>query len=103
MARNFKELSAPINADPRRRARVEADKRAIYASLHLAELRKRRKMTQKQVAESMGVSQARVSQIERGERLELATISEYVAVLGAQLELSAAFPGEPAVSLTEAC
>lgn len=102
MSRKFTELSAPIDADLQRRARVEAHKRAMYASLHLAALRKRHAMTQRQVADAMGVSQARISQIERGVNLELETINGYIAALGGRLELSAAFP-DATVTLIEDC
>jgi DNA-binding XRE family transcriptional regulator len=101
MSRKFRELSAPIDADPIRRARVEAHKRAIYASRHLAELRKERALTQKQMATLLGVSQARISQIERGVNLELETLSSYVEALGGHLCLSATFP-DTTVALTEA-
>jgi DNA-binding XRE family transcriptional regulator len=91
MSRKFTELSAPIDADPQRRARVEAHKRAIYTSLHLAALRQTRDLTQTEIAMRMGVSQARVSQIEHGENLELETIIAYVAALGGRLSLDATF------------
>jgi hypothetical protein len=39
----------------------------------------------------MGVSQARVSQIEHGENLELETIIAYVPALGGRLSLDATF------------
>ena len=100
MLRPFMDLCAPIDADPQRRARVEAHKRAMDASLHLAALRKRHAMTQRQVADAMGVSQARISQIEHGVNLELETISGYIAALGGRLELSAAFP-DATVALIE--
>ncbi len=92
MSRKFRELSAVIDADPQRRARVEAHKRAIYVSIALAELRRQHKLTQKALAERMGVTQARISQIEHGEHLELETIIAYVNALGGEVSLVAAFP-----------
>jgi DNA-binding XRE family transcriptional regulator len=49
----------------------------------LAELRKRRGMTQEQVAARMGVSVARVSQIERGDVSTQDVLNRFVAALGA--------------------
>jgi transcriptional regulator with XRE-family HTH domain len=49
----------------------------------LAEMRKRRGMTQEQVAERMGVSVARVSQIESGDVSTQVVLSRFVAALGA--------------------
>ena len=48
----------------------------------LAEMRKRRGMTQEQVAVRMGVSVARVSQIERGDVSTQDVLNRYVAALG---------------------
>ena len=47
----------------------------------LAEMRKRRGMTQEQVAERMGVSVARVSQIESGDVSTQDVLSRFVAAL----------------------
>jgi transcriptional regulator with XRE-family HTH domain len=56
----------------------------------LAELRKRQHTTQVQVAEAMGVTQARVSRIEKGqlERSEVDTLAAYVKALGGKLKIS---------------
>ncbi|MCM4079253.1 transcriptional regulator [Paractinoplanes hotanensis] len=59
----------------RERARTEA----WVGAFHLAEERKRLGLTQRQVAELMGVSPGRVSQIENGDLdvNEVATLSRY--------------------------
>lgn len=60
----------------------------------LAELRKRRGMTQEQVAARMGVSVARVSQIESGDVSTQDVLSRFVAALGGALKLIADFGDE---------
>jgi DNA-binding XRE family transcriptional regulator len=60
----------------------------------LAELRKRREMTQDQVATRMGVSVARVSQIESGDVSTQEVLSRYIAALGGTLKLIADFGNE---------
>jgi DNA-binding transcriptional regulator YiaG len=60
----------------------------------LAELRKRREMTQEQVAARMGVSVARVSQIERGDVSTQDVLNRYVSALGGTLKLIADFGDE---------
>lgn len=60
----------------------------------LAELRKRREMTQDQVAVRMGVSVARVSQIESGDVSTQEVLSRYIAALGGTLKLIADFGDE---------
>lgn len=67
------------------RARTEA----WVSAFHLAEERKRLGLTQRQVAELMGVTPGRVSQIENGDLdvNEVATLSRYAAALGARLRI----------------
>ncbi|SCG63013.1 helix-turn-helix domain-containing protein [Micromonospora halophytica] len=60
----------------------------------LAELRKRREMTQEQVASRMGVSVARVSQIEAGKVATQEVLARYIAALGGTLKLIADFGDE---------
>jgi DNA-binding XRE family transcriptional regulator len=60
----------------------------------LAELRKRRGMTQEQVATRMGISIARVSQIESGTVSTQDVLGRYIAALGGTLKLIADFGDE---------
>jgi DNA-binding XRE family transcriptional regulator len=60
----------------------------------LAELRKRRGMTQDQVASRMGVSVARISQIEAGAVSTQDVLSRYISALGGTLKLIADFGDE---------
>jgi DNA-binding XRE family transcriptional regulator len=60
----------------------------------LAELRKRREMTQEQVASRMGISVARVSQIEAGAVSTQDVLARYIAALGGTLKLIADFGDE---------
>ncbi|GAQ66480.1 XRE family transcriptional regulator [Streptomyces scabiei] len=65
----------------------------------LAEVRKRQHMTQTGVAKILGVTQGRVSAIEKGaiSRSEVETLAAYVAALGGQLKLVADFGDETLV------
>jgi DNA-binding XRE family transcriptional regulator len=66
----------------------------VYA-YRLAEIRKRRGLTQTEVADRMGVSQRRVSAIEHGaEQANRTTLAAYVAALGGRLRLVAEFEDE---------
>lgn len=60
----------------------------------LTELRKRRGLSQQQVAAAMGVSVARVSQIESGAVSTRDVLSRYVSALGGVLRLVADFGDE---------
>lgn len=82
--------------DPRTPAEREADRaaaaerREAYVRGHqLAEMRKAAGMTQAQVADALGVSQARVSKIEHGEISGIDVVRTYVAALGGTLDVVA--------------
>ncbi len=88
----FSELQMQLRSDPARAGRVEDYKRNIENALALADMRRSRGMTQKQLAEAMQVTQANVSRIEHGQDAQLSTIRKYVNALGGQLEIRAVFP-----------
>ena len=60
----------------------------------LADMRKRRGLTQEQVATRMGVTKGRVSQIEAGDVSTQDVLERYVAALGGTLKLIADFGDE---------
>jgi DNA-binding XRE family transcriptional regulator len=61
---------------------------------NLAEVRRRKGLTQRQVADEMGVSTGRISQIEHGDLSGLDVLDRYVQALGGQLGLVATFGDE---------
>ncbi|MBU6245483.1 MAG: helix-turn-helix domain-containing protein [Actinomycetales bacterium] len=61
---------------------------------NLAAVRRRKGLTQRQVAEAMGVSTGRVSQIEHGDLSGLDVLDRYIQALGGQLGLVATFGDE---------
>jgi transcriptional regulator with XRE-family HTH domain len=86
--KSFGELRKRIDADPQRRARVEDHKAAM-----LRDLRRELDLTQAEIADRLNVSQANVSQIERGESdIRVSTLTRYVEALGGRLEVRAVFP-----------
>jgi DNA-binding XRE family transcriptional regulator len=64
---------------------------ARQSGYRLAEERKRRGLTQAQLAKVMGVTPGRVSQIERGEVATIDAVARYVEALGGRLDLIASF------------
>ncbi|MGH3402597.1 MAG: XRE family transcriptional regulator [Streptosporangiaceae bacterium] len=89
-----RELFPPGDED--RVSVLEEDLRAQIRAYKLAEIRKTRHLTQQQVAAALGVSKARVSQIEHGQadRTAVQGLASYVAALGGRLELVADFGDE---------
>lgn len=78
---------SPERVAARERSREEL--RAGQRGSQLAQLRKNAGMTQAQVAETMGVSQARVSQIEHGKITEMDAVRAYVEALGGTVDVIA--------------
>jgi DNA-binding XRE family transcriptional regulator len=75
----------------------EAGKEQMLAEARgwrLAEIRRRRGLTQAQVADRMGVGKSRISQIERGRVSTREVLDRYVEALGGRLSLMADFGDE---------
>jgi DNA-binding XRE family transcriptional regulator len=79
---------------PERQARIAAGVREMLLISHLTALREARGLTQSALATEVGVSQARISQIENQDDLTLSTLEEYVRGMGGELRLSVVFPDE---------
>lgn len=78
-------------------AEVEQGKAGLLAKVRahrLAEMRKRRGLTQRQVAQAMSVTVGRVSQIENGEIAGIDVLDRYVHALGGDLQIVADFGDE---------
>lgn len=90
-AEQFRDLAAPLYADPERRARVEAETQAAIAAQRLAQVRETRGLTQTQLAEQLGITQVHVSRIECADETDLTTLCRYVETLGGHVELRAVF------------
>ncbi|WP_272261604.1 XRE family transcriptional regulator [Streptomyces xanthophaeus] len=98
MSTNWRDLRGEL-LGPEDEPEVDALRGQMLAEVRahrLAEARKRRQMTQKSMASLMGISQSRVSAIERGDlnRSELSTLVAYVSALGGKLEIVADFGDE---------
>jgi DNA-binding XRE family transcriptional regulator len=98
-ARYWNDLVEEFSFSPEEREAVRAGADRMIAEVRaqrLAEVRKRQNATQVEVAAAMGVSQARVSRIEKGqlERSEVETLAAYVKALGGKLKIIADFGDE---------
>ena len=98
MARSLKEKLETL--DPARRAAIKVEADRLHAEyLTLQELRKAKKLTQVQLAETLGVQQATVAKYERQSDLLLSTLTSYVRAMGGELKLMVEFPGKAPVAL----
>jgi transcriptional regulator with XRE-family HTH domain len=83
-----------------RRARIVAEADRLHAEyLTLQELRKAKNLTQVQLAETLGIQQATVAQLEKRSDPLLSTVRSYVEAMGGHLRLMVDFPGKTPVSL----
>ncbi|WP_370943399.1 XRE family transcriptional regulator [Amycolatopsis sp. cg5] len=101
MTRSWKDVKAEKarrdEASGRNVEAAQADARtrtqAYVLGFRLAQLRQDMRLSQAEVAQRMGISQPRVSQLENGDigQLEVDTLSRYVVALGGRLKLVADF------------
>ena len=97
-AANWRDVKAKARtADPSwdaeervaRRARMREEMLASVSGAQLADIRKQLGLTQIELAQATGLSQARISQIENGKVTSLDTLRAYVAGLGGHLDIVA--------------
>lgn len=92
--RDWEELERELHAAGISADEIEAGARKLLAAARgaqLADARKHLGLTQKEIAAELGVSIARVSQIEHGEVTSFEVIARYVEALGGRLDLVADF------------
>ncbi|MHB8644608.1 MAG: helix-turn-helix domain-containing protein [Thermomicrobiales bacterium] len=90
MPRTFNEIAAEIEANPGRRARVDAYEREMRDQIMLLQkLREHQKVTQHELAEALGVAQSNISRIEHEDDPQVSTIRKFVEALGGELVLQA--------------
>ena len=86
----FSELRAQMSPEARAEARRLADEDLKEMPLH--ELRAARHLTQQQLAKSLDVTQAAVSQLEQRTDVYFSTLENFVEAMGGRLEMYAVFP-----------
>ena len=102
MGRNIEEVIRQPPKARRDRINAEAQRMALEMIRHsesLAALRKASGQTQAEVAETLGIGQNAVSQLESRTDLYLSTLGKYVGALGLQLELALVAPNGERVAL----
>ena len=86
----------PLNEE-----RVATYKRLMEAEVRLADLRRRRGVSQATIARALEVSQPNVSRVEQEDDVYLSTLARYIAALGGHLEVQAVFSDETITVLRE--
>lgn len=94
IAQDWETLERELHAAGASAGEIETGARMLLARARgqqLAESRKQLGRAQREIAAAMGVSIARVSQIEHGEVTSFEVIARYVEALGGRLDLVADF------------
>lgn len=98
MTASLKDIIKGLQPDRQERITAEADR--LHAEyLTLQDLRKAKELTQTNLAETLGIRQATVSQMEKRSDLMLSTLRSYVEAMGGSLSLMVEFPDRTPVVL----
>lgn len=89
--RTLDEVIASRSPESQARIKEMADEMILEVCLQM--MREELQLSQKQVAEAMGISQPAVTKLEqRGNDLKLATLKRYVEAMGGKLSLDVELP-----------
>ncbi len=93
----FRELTGDIA--PERRRRIDQMKRELLAEMPLHELRRARALTQKDLAETLHVTQPAIAKLEQRADVYVSSLRSYIEAVGGRLRIVAEFPeGEVAIT-----
>jgi ribosome-binding protein aMBF1 (putative translation factor) len=97
MARKFSELRKKMSPE----ARAESNRlfKEVLKEYPLAELREARGLSQKMLAEALGIQQPAVAKMEKRADMYISTLRSHIEAMGGRLEITAHFP-EGAVKIS---
>jgi ribosome-binding protein aMBF1 (putative translation factor) len=90
MTHKFSELEEKMS--PESRARVDQAVREALKELPLDELRNARGLSQKMLAEALGIQQPAVAKMEKRTDMYISTLRSHIEAMGGHLEITAHFP-----------
>lgn len=95
MAKSFNTLLETV--PPNRRQQIEEHVEELLLAMALQELRKKRHLTQQQLAERLNLQQAAILKMENQSDMHISTLRQIIAAMGGELKLVAHFPDEEIV------
>ncbi len=78
-----------LRSDKKREAEIQLEAAKVELAEHLVEYREKKELTQRQLAERLGVKQQVVAKIENGSNITLETLIRFLNVLGIVLKVEA--------------
>jgi len=91
---DLKRWEKRVLAAPGASARVAEIEEELRLAAGLTALREQAGLTQRELAEKLGVSQPRIAAIERSRNVTIDVLEQYVGALGGQLELAVVKEGK---------
>lgn len=91
------EYMARLPQDEQNQINAKAQK--LKQAYELSQLRQTANLSQSQLADKMGVSQANISKIENGGDVQLSTLQKYVSALGGKLAVTATMDNGQVVAI----
>lgn len=79
---------------PEEEAKIAEEVRSMLRENVLVQLRRRKEITQEELAAALGVSQVRVSSIEHADEPQLRTMRRFIEAVGGELIVQARIDGE---------
>jgi DNA-binding XRE family transcriptional regulator len=86
----FSELREKMSPEARERSEKLAEK--ALAEIPLDELRNARGLSQKMLAEALGIQQPAIAKMEKRTDMYISTLRSHIEAMGGQLEITAHFP-----------
>ena len=78
---------------------IKTKAKQLKQAYAIAQLRQQANLSQQQLAEKMGVSQANVSKIENGKDVYLSTLKRYIESLGGEIHINATMPNGECITI----
>lgn len=99
MAKSFNTLRDKMSSE--RREKNELRTQAMLLGMALKEVRQLRHLTQQQLADALGVSQAALSKMENQGDIQISTLQRILAAMGGELKLVARFPDSKEIVINQ--
>ena len=90
MTKHFSELRSRMSADAQSRSAAKAQ--AMLQEMPLQELRLARGLSQKALADILGVQQPAIAKMEKRTDMYLSTLRSHIQAMGGELDIIAHFP-----------
>jgi DNA-binding XRE family transcriptional regulator len=90
MTRKFSELEKKMSLESRER--VDRAVKEALREMPLNELRNARGLSQKMLAEALGIQQPAIAKLEKRADMYISTLRSHIEAMGGRLEISAHFP-----------